>query len=287
MMARILKAACVQLCSGLDPEAGVRTAAELVREAVAAGARYVLTPENTVLMDEDKARVRALVGTMENDVSVAAFSALAAELGIFLHIGSLALRTGEPDDDRLANRSILFGPDGRIRAWYDKIHLFDVRLGDGEKDYRESDYIRPGRRAVLADAGDVRIGMSICYDVRFPALYRTLAKAGAECMTVPAAFTVPTGRAHWHVLLRARAIENGAFVLAAAQGGRHESGRATYGHSLIISPWGEILAEAGEEPGVIRADLVMDRVADVRARIPVLRNEREFDPPETDRTVEQ
>jgi len=286
-MARILKAACVQLCSGLDPEAGVRAAAELVREAVAAGARYVLTPENTVLMDEDKARVRALVGTMENDVSVAAFSALAAELGIFLHIGSLALRTGEPDDDRLANRSILFGPDGRIRAWYDKIHLFDVRLGDGEKDYRESDYIRPGRRAVLADAGDVRIGMSICYDVRFPALYRTLAKAGAECLTVPAAFTVPTGRAHWHVLLRARAIENGAFVLAAAQGGRHESGRATYGHSLIISPWGEILAEAGEEPGVIRADLDMDRVSDVRARIPVLRNEREFDPPETDRTVER
>jgi len=140
---------------------------------------------------------------------------------------------------------------------------------------------------VLADAGDVRIGMSICYDVRFPALYRTLAKAGAECLTVPAAFTVPTGRAHWHVLLRARAIENGAFVLAAAQGGRHESGRATYGHSLIISPWGEILAEAGEEPGVIRADLDMDRVSDVRARIPVLRNEREFDPPETDRTVER
>ena len=285
-MARVLKAACVQLCSGQDPETGVRVASELVREAAAAGARYVLTPENTALMDEDKARVRALVGTMEDDASVAAFSALAQELGIFLHVGSLALHTGEPDDDRLANRSILFGPDGRIRAWYDKIHLFDVQLGDGEKDYRESAYIRPGRRAVLADAGDARMGMSICYDVRFPALYRTLAKAGAECLTVPAAFTVPTGRAHWHVLLRARAIENGAFVLAAAQGGRHESGRATYGHSLIVSPWGEVLAEAGEEPGVIRADLDMDRVADVRARIPVLRNEREFDPLVTDRTGE-
>ncbi len=285
-MTRILKAACVQLCSGLDPEAGVRTASEMIRQATAAGARYVLTPENTALMDEDKTRVRALVGTMDDDASVAAFSALAAELGIFLHVGSLALRTGDPDDDRLANRSILFGPDGRIRAWYDKIHLFDVQLGDGEKDYRESAYIRPGSRAVLADVGDARIGMSICYDVRFPALYRTLAKAGAECLTVPAAFTVPTGRAHWHVLLRARAIENGAFVLAAAQGGRHESGRATYGHSLIVAPWGEILAEAGEEPGVIRADLDMERVADVRARIPVLKNERAFDPPAADRTME-
>ncbi len=287
MMARILKAACVQLCSGLDPAAGVRAASELIREAAAAGAFYVLTPENTALMDEDKARVRALVGTMEDDASVAAFSALAAELGIFLHVGSLALHTAEPDDDRLANRSILFGPDGRIRAWYDKIHLFDVQLGDGEKDYRESAYIRPGRRAVLADVRDVRIGMSICYDVRFPALYRSLAKAGAECLTVPAAFTVPTGRAHWHVLLRARAIENGAFVLAAAQGGRHESGRATYGHSLIVSPWGEILAEGGEEPGVIRADLDMEHVAEVRARIPVLQNEREFDPPVTDRAVKR
>ena len=287
MMGRVLRAACVQLCSGLDPEAGVRAASELIREAAAAGARYVLTPENTVLMDEDKARVGSLVGTMEDDASVAAFSALAAELGIFLHVGSLALRTGDADDDRLANRSILFDPAGRIRAWYDKIHLFDVRLGGSERDYRESAYIRPGGRAVLAEADDVRIGMSICYDVRFPALYRTLAKAGAECLAVPAAFTVPTGRAHWHVLLRARAIENGAFVLAAAQGGRHESGRATYGHSLIVSPWGEILAEAGEEPAVIRADLDMDRVADVRARIPVLRNEREFDPPAADRALER
>ena len=270
--------ACVQLCSGLDVEANVRAAGDLVRAAAAGGARYVLTPENTALMDEDKARVRALVGTMEDDAAVRAFSALAAELGIFLHIGSLALRpTAAPeDDDRLVNRSILFDPRGRIRAWYDKIHLFDVTLGKGEKDYRESAYIRPGGRAVLTRAGALRVGMSICYDVRFPALYRTLAKAGAEVLTVPAAFTVPTGRAHWHVLLRARAIENGAWVLAAAQGGSHESGRSTYGHSLVITPWGEVAAECGEEPGVIYSRVDPAATRQARRRIPVLEGERPF-----------
>ena len=272
--------ACVQLRSGLDVVANVRAASELIRAAAADGARYILTPENTGLMDEDKQRVRACVGTMADDMAVAAFADLAAALKVHLHIGSLALKTRDAADDRLVNRSILFGPDGGIVAYYDKIHLFDVQLGDGEKDYRESAYIRPGEKAVVADAGGMKVGMSVCYDLRFPALYQALARAGAAVLTVPAAFTVPTGRAHWHVLLRARAIETGSFVLAAAQGGRHESGRATHGHSLIVSPWGEVLAEReDDDPGVIHATLDLDRVADVRRRIPVLDNARAFMPP--------
>ncbi len=278
--ATALQCACVQMCSGLDVAANVEQASGLAREAAALGARYILTPENTAIMDEDKARVRALVGTMESDAAVKAFSELAAELGVFLHIGSLALRPEDEADGRLANRSILFGPDGGIIAWYDKIHLFDVTLGQGEKDYRESVVIRPGDRAVMARAAGLRIGMSICYDLRFPALYRALARAGAQVLTVPAAFTVPTGQAHWHVLLRARAIENEAFVMAAGQSGRHESGRATYGHSMIIAPWGDVLAEAEEDgPGVILAAIDAEKVSDMRRRIPVLENERDFRPP--------
>jgi len=276
----ILKAACVQLRSGLQIGASVAAASELIREAADGGARYVLTPENTSIMDEDKARVRALVGHMGDDEAVRAFAGLAAELRIWLHIGSTPVRPDDDADERLANRSILFAPDGKIAAWYDKIHLFDVTLGDGEKDYRESAVIRPGNRAVVADAAGVRIGFSICYDLRFPALYQALARAGAQVMTVPAAFTVPTGQAHWHVLLRARAIETESFVLAAGQGGAHENGRATYGHSLIISPWGEILAEAADEPAVISAELDMARVTDMRKRIPVLDNARDFIPPQ-------
>ncbi len=276
----ILRAACVQMRSGRDVAANLAQAAALTREAAAAGARYVLTPENTAIMDEDKDRVRGLVGTMAQDASVRAFSALAGELGIFLHVGSLALRPDDgKEEGKLVNRSVLFAPDGRIVAWYDKIHLFDVTLGGGEKDYRESARIAPGGRAVVASAAGARVGFSICYDLRFPALYRALALAGAQILAVPAAFTVPTGRAHWHVLTRARAIENEAFVMAAAQGGRHEGGRATFGHSLIVSPWGEVLAEAGEEPGVIAAGLDMEQVRDMRRRIPVLENERDFAPP--------
>ena len=274
-----LRAACVQMRSGMDVAPNVAAASELARAAAGAGARYVLSPENTTIMDEDKTRVRALVGTMAQDASVRAFSELAGELGIFLHIGSMALRPEDGEDGRLVNRSILFGPEGKILAWYDKIHLFDVMLGQGEQDYHESASIRPGARAVTAMAGDVKIGFSICYDLRFGALYRALSGSGAQLLAIPAAFTVPTGKAHWHVLTRARAIENEAFVMAAAQGGRHESGRATFGHSLIISPWGEVLAEGGEDPGVIMAGLDMERVRDMRRRIPVLENERDFAPP--------
>jgi predicted amidohydrolase len=275
-----LRAACVQLCSGLDIDANLRHAGDLIREAADRGARYILTPENTALMDEDKARVRSLVGTMKDDRAAAHLAALAAELGIWLHVGSLALRAeeGPAGDDRLVNRSLLIGPDGRIRAWYDKIHLFDVMLGDEERAYRESAYIRPGREAVLARVAHIRLGLSICYDVRFPALYRALARAGAEAFAMPAAFTVPTGRAHWHVLLRARAIENGAWVLAAAQGGQHESGRRTYGHSLIVSPWGEVVAELNDDrPGVLCYDIDITRVKEARRRIPALEHEREFE----------
>jgi len=196
------------------------------------------------------------------------FSGLARELGLWLNIGSLALRGA---GEKLVNRSLLFAPDGRIAARYDKIHLFDVDLPTGET-LRESQAYEGGTAAVLAETGFAPVGLTICYDVRFPHLYRALAQAGAKLFTVPSAFTVPTGEAHWHVLLRARAIETGSFVLAAAQGGRHESGRETYGHSLIVSPWGEVLAEAGIEPGVILAEIDPAAADHARARIPVLQN---------------
>ena len=278
MQALRLSAACVQLRSGTDIPANLRIATEFIREARANGARYVLTPENTAIMEEDKERLRNLVKTMREDAAVCHFSEVAKKYELFLHIGSLALRSEEPGEKRLVNRSILFGPDGKAIAWYDKIHLFDVDV-EGEH-HRESGYIRPGEQAVLSNVAGMRLGFSICYDVRFPELYRSLALAGAQMFSVPAAFTVPTGRAHWHVLNRARAIENGAYVLAAAQGGLHESGRMTYGHSLIVSPWGEVLAEAGEEPGVIYATLDAAEVARVRQQIPVLRHIRPFARPQ-------
>ena len=285
MQAPRLSVACVQLRSGTDINANLRTVREFAREARAKGAQYILTPENTAIMEEDKERLRHLVGRMRDDAAVRYFSDLARELEMFLHIGSLALKpeAGAPDDKRLVNRSILFGPDGKALAWYDKIHLFDVDVPGAH--YRESDYIRPGEKAVMALTGGFRLGFSICYDVRFPALYRTLALAGAQVFTIPAAFTVPTGKAHWHVLTRARAIENGAYVLAAAQGGLHASGRMTYGHSLIISPWGEILAEAGEEPALLHATLDAAQVARVRRQIPVLEHERPFSKPAAPRVL--
>ena len=205
--------------------------------------------------------------------ALARFRALAAELGIFLHIGSLAIRL---DGTRVANRSYLIDPEGRIAAHYDKLHLFDVDLAGGES-YRESDHARPGATAIVAELPFGRLGLSICYDLRFAALYRALALAGAEFIAVPAAFTKQTGEAHWHVLIRARAIETGTFVLAAAQGGLHENGRSTFGHSLIVSPWGEVLAEGGEEPGVVFADIDLAASAEARARIPALKHGRDFD----------
>jgi deaminated glutathione amidase len=264
-----MRAALVQMRSGLDMARNVTDAAEMIRAAKAQGADFVSTPEMTNILEPDRPRLKSLVRRQADDQGVAAFSALAKELSLWLNIGSLALK-GE--GDKLVNRSLLFAPDGSLAAHYDKIHLFDVDLPTGES-LRESHAYQGGSTAVLAETALGPVGLTICYDMRFPHLYRALAQAGAKIFTVPSAFTVPTGQAHWHVLLRARAIETGSFVLAAAQGGRHESGRETYGHSLIVSPWGEVLAEGGTEPGIVLADLDPAAADLARARIPALAND--------------
>lgn len=267
-----LRTACVQMRSGTEPAANIEAAAALIREAAAAGATFIATPEMTNLLDIRPGMSRPKVRREAEDAGLPVLRALASELGVTLLIGSLAVALEE--ETRFANRSFLIGPDGGLLARYDKIHMFDVEVGDGQN-YRESQAYRPGEAAVLAAAPFGRIGLTICYDVRFPHLYRRLAQAGAEILTIPAAFTRVTGEAHWHVLVRARAIETGSFVVAPAQGGRHEDGRETFGHSMIVSPWGEILAEApGDEPGLVMATIDLAAVAAARARIPSLRNER-------------
>jgi predicted amidohydrolase len=270
---RRFRAALVQLRSGRSMEANLERAEALVRRAAQGGAVYVQTPENTAVMELKPELVLRAAQTEDESVALAKLRALAAELGIFLHIGSLAIKL---DEARVANRSYLIDPQGGIAARYDKLHMFDVDLAGGES-HRESSHCRPGAKAVVADLPFGRLGLSVCYDLRFPQLYRALATSGAEFIAIPSAFTKQTGEAHWHVLTRARAIETGAFVLAATQGGLHENGRATYGHSLIVSPWGEILAEAGEEPGVIFADIDLAASAEARARIPALKAGREFE----------
>lgn len=269
------KAACVQLRSSDDVGENIKTASALIREARAKGAQFIATPENTTLMAPDGGAKLAQSYEEARDPALPAFAALAEELGIWLLVGSLAIKVGET---KTANRSFLVDPKGRIAARYDKIHLFDVDLPSGEK-YRESNTVAGGNRAVTADLPWGKIGLTICYDVRFPQLYRALAKNGAFLLTVPSAFTDTTGKAHWHVLLRARAIENGAFVMAPAQGGTHANGRKTFGHSLIIAPWGEVLAEGGTEPGVILADIDTAAAADARARVPNLQHDRPFEGP--------
>jgi predicted amidohydrolase len=224
-------------------------------------------------MELSPARVLEAAEGEDKSVGLAHFRALARALGIFLHIGSLAIKL---DPSRVANRSYVIDPQGNLAARYDKLHMFDVDLPGGES-YRESQFFKPGTKAVVADLPFGRLGLSICYDLRFPALYRALASAGAGLIAVPSAFTKQTGEAHWRVLVRARAIETGAFVLAATQGGLHENGRATYGHSLIVSPWGEVLAEGGEEPGVVFADIDLAASAEARARIPALKHGRSFE----------
>lgn len=266
----IIRAACVQMRSGTEVAPNVAAASALIREAAEQGAMFITTPEMTNLLDIRPGTARPKIVKQDDDATLAAFRALADELGAWLLLGSIAVTL--EDDDRFANRSFLIGPDGKIIAQYDKIHMFDVEVGDGQT-YRESRTYRPGTSAMLAETAFGPVGMTICYDLRFPALYRTLAQAGAQLLTVPAAFTRVTGEAHWHVLMRARAIETGCFVVAPAQGGKHEDGRETFGHSLIISPWGEILAEAdGDEPGVIWADIDLEQVTKARARIPSLGN---------------
>jgi predicted amidohydrolase len=266
-------AALVQMCTGQDVAANIAAASALIREAAAAGAHYVQTPEMTSILVRDRERLRAALQDEENDTALAAFRDLARELGIWLHVGSLPLRL--PDRERIANRGFMIGPDGEIAARYDKIHMFDVDLANGES-WRESTTYQPGEAAASADLPWGRLGMSVCYDLRFSALYRALAENGAVFLAVPSAFTRQTGEAHWHVLLRARAIETGSFVFAAAQGGLHADGRETFGHSLIVDPWGRVLAEGGTEPGVVLAEIDPALVAQVRGRIPVLDHGRRF-----------
>ncbi len=266
------RAACVQLCTSDDMAENIRVASALIREAAGKGARFVATPENTTLMAADAGAKLEKSFAEEADPALPVFSDLAAELGIWLLIGSLAIKLS---DHKAANRSFLIDPKGAITARYNKIHLFDVALPEGEQ-YRESDSVAGGDVAVTADLPGGRIGLSVCYDVRFPQLYRALAEAGAFLFTLPAAFTETTGKAHWHVLVRARAIENGAYVVAPAQTGTHAGGRRTYGHSLIVSPWGEILAEAGPEPGVILAEIDPEKSRLARAQIPSLLHGHRF-----------
>lgn len=269
------KAALVQLRTGKSVDANIEAASRLIRQAAAQGASFVATPETTSLMELGAERLFANIVREEDDRALLAFRHLAAELGLYLLIGSLAVLAGE---GKAANRSFLIGPDGRILARYDKIHMFDVDLGNGEA-YRESKNYQAGEVAVLADLPFGRLGLSICYDLRFPHLYRALAHGGADFLTVPSAFTQQTGAAHWHVLLRARAIETGCFVLAPAQGGTHENGRETFGHSMIIAPWGEVLAEAGTDPCVILADIDVARVREARSRVPSLSHDRDIKEP--------
>ncbi len=265
----------VQHRAGRDVDQNIEEVCALIRQGAAAGAGFVLTPEMTHLFETSGERLQAATALQDFDRGVERFSRLARELSLWLNIGSLAIQIG---DGRFANRSFLFAPDGGLAASYDKIHMFDVQLGGGER-YRESESYRAGRRAVTASLPWGMLGMTICYDVRFPGLYRNLAQAGADFLTIPAAFTLPTGKAHWHTLLRSRAIENGCYVFAPAQEGEHECGRKTYGHSLIVSPWGKIMGEAQPGPGIVLADIDPGEVETARARIPSLSIEQSYDLP--------
>jgi deaminated glutathione amidase len=263
----------VQMRSGRTPAANVATAVKLIGQASEGGADYVQTPEMTNILELKRENLFAAIVAEEEDAGLATFRDLARKLGLWLHIGSLAIKISP---DKAANRAFLIDPKGEIVARYDKIHMFDVDLANGES-YRESRSYRAGELAVVGDLPWGRLGLTICYDLRFPALHRALAESGATFLAIPAAFTKQTGEAHWHVLMRARAIENGSFVFAAAQGGTHEDGRSTYGHSLVIDPWGRVIAEGGTEPGVVLAEIDPGEVAVARARIPSLQHGRRFE----------
>ncbi len=266
-------AAAIQMCSGVDPERNAASMARLVREAAAKGATYVQTPEMTGMLQRNRAAAKEVLRDESSDIIVKTGSALAAELGLYMHVGSTAIAL---DDGKMANRGFLFGPDGKILNRYDKIHMFDVDLDNGES-WRESAAYRPGSEARVLSLPFAKMGFTICYDVRFPQLFRAQAVAGAEVMTVPAAFTKQTGEAHWEILLRARAIENGVFVIAAAQAGLHEDGRETFGHSMIIDPWGKVLASAGPSgEAVILTEIDPAAVKVAHDKIPNLKNGREF-----------
>ncbi|HEX8514536.1 MAG TPA: carbon-nitrogen hydrolase family protein [Allosphingosinicella sp.] len=261
--------------TGIDPEANARALVAAVEEAAAGGAAILFTPEMSGLLDRDRQRAAANLRTEAADPALASVRAASARTGLWVHLGSVAVR--DEDGGKLYNRAYLIDGEGEVRATYDKLHLFDVDLPTGES-WRESASYAPGGRAVVADCPAGPLGLSICYDLRFPDLYRALTDAGAQMLAIPAAFTVPTGRAHWHILMRARAIEAGAFVVAAAQWGRHEDGRETFGHSLVVGPWGEVLLDMGEGEGVGFADIDLAEVEAVRARLPALRHRRAIPP---------
>ncbi len=269
-----IRVACVQMRSGTDVAENIASASALIRQAAGQGVQFIATPEMTTLLDRKPGAAWEKSTTEEADPGLAAFRKLAGELGVTVLIGSIAIRAGE---GKCANRSFLIAPDGNVLARYDKIHMFDVQLNAGNI-YRESDSFIAGDAAVVAHAPVGELGMTVCYDVRFPELYRQLAIAGARIIAVPAAFTRITGEAHWHILLRSRAIETGCFVIAPAQGGKHQDGRETFGHSLIIDPWGRILAEGGTDPGIFMATLDLGQVDEARAKIPSLAHVRPFRP---------
>ena len=268
-----MKVGLIQTRTPATHDAALAHVLPLVREAAAGGAKFIATPEGTNVLQKDRAQLLPMLKTLDEDPVVAGLRAAAKDLGVWVLVGSALVRR---EDGKAANRSVLISPQGAVTATYDKLHMFDVDLPTGES-ARESATYEPGDRAVTARAGDLRLGMTVCYDLRFPALYRALALAGAEVLTIPSAFTRPTGEAHWEVLMRARAIETGSFVLAPAQGGRHEDGRGTYGHSIAVAPWGDLIGHLDhDEPGVLIADLDLAAAAKARAAIPALANARPF-----------
>lgn len=271
MMEKTFKAACVQMTSGPDIAENLKQAEGFIREAAAAGAQFISTPENTDVLTSTKRPISRDFVEEKDHPGIKIFSAMAKELGIWLHIGSLKVKLPKKN----ANRAYVFSPEGKEVARYDKIHMFDVDLPNGET-YRESSSYVPGDKAAMFDTGFAKVGLSICYDLRFPHLYRDMAKKGADILCIPAAFTVPTGKAHWHVLQRARAIETGCFVIAAAQCGNNDMERHTFGHSLIISPWGEVLADGGDTPGIIITDIDIEAVENARNAVPSLKHDKGY-----------
>ena len=275
--------ACIQMTSAQDPADNLPVIEARLRKAAAAGATLIALPETCVFMERGRKAMQARLTAQQDNPDLKQIAALTAELGVHVLIGSMVLAS--EDTERAVNRSLLLAPDGTVAASYDKIHMFDVTLANGET-HAESASYQPGERLAVADIGEAKLGLSICYDVRFPTLYRRLAEAGADIISVPSAFTRPTGKAHWHILLRARAIETGCFIIAPAQVGAHENGRETYGHSLIIDPWGQVLAEAGDADDMIMAEIDVSLAEKARAQIPALTHGRSFTTPSGETTYD-
>ena len=266
------------MCSGINPDENAKQVASLIGEAATRGATMIFTPEMTGLLDRNRSRAAGVIRSEEDDQVLSTIRREARKFNIWVQLGSLALKISENPREKWVNRSYLINPDGDIVARYDKIHLFDVDLSPDESP-RESSAYAGGHNAIVASVPDATLGLSICYDIRFPALFEALTNAGADILSIPAAFTVPTGKAHWEILLRARAIEAGVFVVAAAQQGEHEDGRTTYGHSMVVDPWGQILLDMGERNGLGFCDLDLNKVAEVRSRVPAVANRKKFELP--------